>query len=81
MVAFERKNDKRARKERVAFYWKKLHKMQSAVRCFSYQYRFLKGKKGMIKFQAVYRMANVLFFFPQSERGLGISCEGVRSKS
>jgi hypothetical protein len=62
MVAFERKNDKRARKERVAFYQKKLHKMQSAVRCFSYHHRFLKGKKGMIKFQAVYRMANVLFF-------------------
>jgi hypothetical protein len=62
MVAFERKNDKRARKERVAFYQKKLHKMQSAVRCFSYHHRFLKGKKGMIKFQAVYWMANVLFF-------------------
>jgi len=44
MVAFERKNDKRARKERVAFYRKKLHKMQSAVRCFSYHHRFLKGK-------------------------------------
>jgi hypothetical protein len=39
-----------------------LYKMQSAVHCFSYHHCFLKGKKGMIKFQAVYWMANVLFF-------------------
>jgi hypothetical protein len=72
MVALERKNvifiqsairqffkcNQRARKERVAFYQKKLYKVQSAVRCFSCHHRFLKGKKGMIKFQAVY----VLFF-------------------
>ena len=76
MVALERKNvifiqsaicqffkrNRRARKERVAFYRKKLHKMQSAVHCFSCRHRFLKGKKGIIKFQAVYQMANVLFF-------------------
>jgi hypothetical protein len=76
MVALERKNvifiqaaicqffkrNRRVRKERVAFYQKKLHKMQSAVHCFSCHHRFLKGEKGMIKFQAVYQMANVLFF-------------------
>jgi hypothetical protein len=52
---------KLAWKKRAALIRKKLHKMQSAVQGSSHCDNFLRGKKGMTKFQAIYRMESLVF--------------------
>jgi predicted house-cleaning noncanonical NTP pyrophosphatase (MazG superfamily) len=49
-------------KPSIVWHRKKLHKIQSAVRHSFCHHRYLKGKKGIIKLQALYRMENIVLF-------------------
>jgi hypothetical protein len=55
------------RKKKVALLRKKLHKMQSAVWCSSCHHHFVRGKKGMIKLQAVYTSESLIFIIRNNE--------------